>query len=102
MQPGSVVVDLAAEQGGNCELTKPGKDVVRRGVTVLGPLNLPSTMPIHASQMYARNVSSLLEYLLREGELHLDFEDEIVDGSCVTHGGKVRHERIREAIAQAN
>lgn len=100
MQPGSVVVDLAAEQGGNCELTKPGKDVVHKGVTFLGPLNLPSTMPIHASQMYARNVSALLEYLLREGELHLDFEDEIVDGSCVTHAGKVRHERVRDAIAQ--
>ncbi len=100
MSRGSVIVDLAAEQGGNCELTVPGKELVRGGVTIAGPLNLPSSMPTHASQMYSKNASSLLEYIVREGELHLDFEDDIIDGCCVSHEGVVRHERIREAIAQ--
>jgi H+-translocating NAD(P) transhydrogenase subunit alpha len=84
MRPGSVVVDLAAEAGGNCELTEPDEEVVHGGVTVLGPTNLPSTMPFHASQLYARNVSSLLQHLAPEGELELDFDDEITGGACVT------------------
>jgi NAD(P) transhydrogenase subunit alpha len=84
MRPGSVIVDLAAEAGGNCELTQPDEDVVHAGVTILGPTNLPSTMPFHASQLYARNVSSLLQHLAPEGELELDFEDEITGGACVT------------------
>jgi NAD(P) transhydrogenase subunit alpha len=84
MRPGSVIVDLAAEAGGNCELTEPDEDVLHAGVTVLGPTNLPSTMPFHASQLYARNVSSLLQHLAPEGELELDFEDEITAGACVT------------------
>jgi len=84
MQPGSVIVDLAAEAGGNAELTKADEDVVHHGVTILGPTNLPSTMPYHASQLYARNVSALVQHLAPEGELTLDFEDEITSGACVT------------------
>jgi NAD(P) transhydrogenase subunit alpha len=84
MRPGSVIVDLAAEAGGNCELTEPGEVVQRDGVTLVGLTNLPSTMPFHASQLYARNVSSLLQHLAPEGELALDWDDEITAGACVT------------------
>jgi H+-translocating NAD(P) transhydrogenase subunit alpha len=84
MRPGSVIVDLGAEAGGNCELTEPGEVVQRDGVTVVGLTNLPSTMPFHASQLYARNVSSLLQHLAPEGELALDWDDEITAGACVT------------------
>jgi H+-translocating NAD(P) transhydrogenase subunit alpha len=84
MRPGSVIVDLAAETGGNCELTQPGEIVERDGVTLVGLTNLPSTMPFHASQLYARNVSSLLQHLAPEGELVLDWDDEITAGACVT------------------
>jgi H+-translocating NAD(P) transhydrogenase subunit alpha len=86
MKPGSVIVDLAAEAGGNAELTQADQDVVHQGVTLLGPTNLPSTMPFHASQLYARNVSALLQHLAPEGELQLDFEDEITSGAAVTRG----------------
>jgi NAD(P) transhydrogenase subunit alpha len=89
MRPGSVIVDLAAEAGGNCELTEPGEEVVREGVTIVGPMNLPSSMPLHASQLYARNVSALLQHLAPEGELVLDFEDEITAGACVTRKEEV-------------
>jgi len=84
MRPGSVVVDLAAEAGGNCELTRPGEVVAESGVTIVGLTNLPSTMPFHASQLYARNVSSLLQHLAPEGEPALDWNDEITAGACVT------------------
>ncbi len=84
MRPGSVIVDLAAEAGGNAELTEADQVVVHQGVTLIGPTNLPSTMPFHASQLYARNVSALLQHLAPEGELQLDFEDEITSGACVT------------------
>jgi NAD(P) transhydrogenase subunit alpha len=84
MRPGAVVVDLAAEAGGNCEATEPGETVERNGVTVVGITNVPSTMPFHASQLYARNVSALLQHLAPEGELTLDWDDEITAGSCVT------------------
>jgi H+-translocating NAD(P) transhydrogenase subunit alpha len=83
MRPGSVIVDLAAEAGGNCELTKPGEDVEEGGVAILGPLDLASTMPYHASQLLSRNVSALLLHLAPEGELRLDFDDEITAGACV-------------------
>ena len=89
MRPGSVIVDLAAEAGGNAELTRPDEDVVHHGVTILGPTNLPSTMPYHASQLYARNVSALVQHLAPEGELQLDFEDEITAGACVTRKEEV-------------
>jgi len=84
MRPGSVIVDLGAEAGGNCELTQPGEIVERDGVTLVGLTNLPSTMPFHASQLYARNVSALLQHLAPEGELALDWDDEITSGACVT------------------
>jgi H+-translocating NAD(P) transhydrogenase subunit alpha len=100
MSPGSVVVDLAAETGGNCELTEPGETVVRDGVTIVGPLNLASTMPDHASSLYARNVQSLLELMTgEEGALSLDFEDEIVKGACITRDGEIVHEGARQGAA---
>lgn len=90
MRAGSVIVDLAAEAGGNCELTEPGQVVSRHGVTIHGPLNLPSTMPVHASQMYSKNVSSFLLQLVRNGKLELDFNDPITNDTCITHEGEVR------------
>jgi len=84
MRPGSVIVDLAAETGGNCELTRPGEEFQEGGVTIVGFTNLPSTMPTHASQLYARNVAALLTHLAPEGELNLDFTDEITKGACVS------------------
>lgn len=98
MKPGAVIVDLAAEQGGNCEGTEPGRNVVRQGVTLLGPINLPASMPIHASQMYSKNLLTLVQYLVKEGQLQLDFADEVTDSTCVTHAGEVRHERVRALL----
>jgi NAD(P) transhydrogenase subunit alpha len=92
MRAGSVIVDLAAEQGGNCELTVPGEVVERHRVTIVGLLNLPSSMPTHASAMYSRNVWAFLDNMLRDGELALDFEDEIVRETCVAHDGRVLKE----------
>jgi H+-translocating NAD(P) transhydrogenase subunit alpha len=89
MKPGSVIVDLAADGGGNCELTVAGQDVEHGGVTVMGPRNVPSMVPFHASQMYARNVVALLQHLVRDGALNLDFTDEITRDACVTHDGRV-------------
>jgi NAD(P) transhydrogenase subunit alpha len=89
MRPGSVIVDLAAETGGNCELTKPGEETTERGVTIVGLTNVPSTMPADASRLYARNVSALLTHLAPEGELQLDFDDEITAGACVTRAAEV-------------
>jgi NAD(P) transhydrogenase subunit alpha len=101
MVPGSVIVDLAAETGGNCELTEPGQTVVKEDVTIVGPLNLASTMPDHASSLYARNVQSLLELMVDEGELKLDFEDEIIKGACITRDGEIVHEGARQAAGVA-
>ncbi len=97
MRSGSVIVDLAAEAGGNCELTEPDQVVVRHGVTIHGPTNLPATMPVHASQLYARNVTELLRELVKNGALALDFDDEVVKGACVTHGGAVVNEAVKAA-----
>ena len=83
MRPGSCIVDLAAEAGGNCELTQPGNEIVREGVTIVGFTNLPSQMAYHASQLYSRNVLALLQHLAPNGELNLDFDDEITAGACV-------------------
>jgi NAD(P) transhydrogenase subunit alpha len=99
MRTGSVIVDLAAEAGGNCELTAPGEVVVREGVTIVGTLNLPSTMPLHASQMYARNITNLLTLIVSDGELALDFDDEIVADACITHDGRVVSRLLQEAPA---
>ncbi len=102
MAPGSVVVDLAAERGGNCALTKGDEEVVSdNGVTVLGPTNLPSTVPYHASQMYAKNISTLLLHLTRDGALVLDSDDEITAGTLVSRGGQVVHPRVRELLGEA-
>jgi NAD(P) transhydrogenase subunit alpha len=99
MRPGSVIVDLAAETGGNVELTKAGKDVDVGGVTIIGTRNVPSTMPLHASQLYARNVANLLLHLVKDGVIVVDFEDEITKGCCVTHGGEIVNERAKQAIS---
>jgi NAD(P) transhydrogenase subunit alpha len=97
MSPGSVIVDLAAETGGNCELTEPGESKVVHGVTIAGPLGLPSSMPDHASALYARNVQALLGVMVEEGELKLDFEDEVIAGACITRDGEIVHEGARKA-----
>ena len=107
MKPGSVIVDLAAESGGNCELTEPGETVKHSEVTIVGPVNLPSTMPIHASQLYSRNMYNLIGHITEdraedkdEKDLHLrlDFEDEVISETCIAHGGEVRQEATREAM----
>ena len=98
MQPGSVIVDLAGESGGNCELTAAGETVIEGGVKVIAPLNLASEMARHASQLYAKNVENLLGLMIsEEGELTIDFDDEIVAGACITHEGEIKNERAREA-----
>jgi NAD(P) transhydrogenase subunit alpha len=101
MRPGSVVVDLAAEQQGNCEATKPGETVVEHGVTVIGVTDLTSRMCAHASQMFSRNVEKLLLHLIKEGAWKVDFKDEIVAGCFVTHGGAIVHPRVKEAVEGA-
>ncbi len=98
MAPGSVVVDLAAERGGNCELTRPDQTVVEHGVTILGPTNLPSTVPYHASQMYAKNVATFLLHLAPGGKLAIDPDDQIARETLVTSGGEIVHPRIREIL----
>ena len=98
MRPGSVIVDLAAEAGGNTELTRPNEEVVENGVTIIGLTNLPATMPLHATQMYARNVLTLVRSLVKKGDLNLEFDDEIVKGATITHGGKVVHEATAKAL----
>jgi len=99
MRPGSVVVDLAAEQGGNCALTEPGQEVVKHGVVILGPVNIASTVPFHASQMYARTVTNYLSHLLKEGKVQLDLSDELTRGQLVTYQGEILHEAVRTALA---
>jgi H+-translocating NAD(P) transhydrogenase subunit alpha len=110
MKPGSVIVDLAAESGGNCELTEAGETVEHSQVRIVGPVNLPSTMPIHASQLYSRNMYNLIGHITEdrsedkdEKDLHLelDFEDEIIDETCIAHGGEIRHGPTREALQEA-
>jgi len=96
MAPGSVIIDLAGERGGNCELTRPGEIVVEHGVTIIGWFNLASTVPYHASQMYARNVSAFLLHLVKDGKLQLNMEDEIVRETMLTRGGEVVNARVRE------
>ena len=91
MQPGAVIVDIAAEAGGNCSLTQPNTKIEAHGITIHGPVNLPSSMPIHASQMYARNLSSFLLHLLEDGELKLDFSDSITRECCLTHDGNLMY-----------
>jgi len=101
MRPGSVIVDLAAETGGNVELTQPGQEVVVDGVTIIGTRNVPSTMPLTTSQLFARNVANLLLHLVKDGAINLDFSDDITKGACVTHGGEIVNERARQMVSAA-
>ena len=99
MAPGSVIVDLASERGGNCELTRPGEKVVANGVTIIGRINLASTVPYHASQMYARNITAFLQYLMKDGKLEFKLDDEIVRSTLLTRGGEIVNERVREFLS---
>jgi NAD(P) transhydrogenase subunit alpha len=102
MKPGSVIVDMAGEAGGNCELSEPGETVVKHDVTIAAPLNLPGDMPDHASQLYSRNVSSLLELMVGDdGALKLDFEDAVIAGACITRDGEIVHEGAKQAVGAA-
>jgi len=98
MAPGSVIVDIAAERGGNCELTRPGETVMHQGITILGPLNVPSTIPYHASQMYASNIVSFLKLMVQKGEFKLNREDEIIRETLVTYGNEVVRARVGEPM----
>ncbi len=100
MAPGSVIVDLAAERGGNCELTKADETIVAHGVTILGPTNLPATVPYHASQMYSRNVVTFVQHLIKDGQVVFDMEDEITRDTLVTRNGEVVNARVRAALQQ--
>jgi NAD(P) transhydrogenase subunit alpha len=105
MKPGSVIIDLAGETGGNCELSEPGEAILRYDVKIIAPLNVPSTMAEHASQLYARNVQALLDLMLDEGALKLDFDDEVISGACITRDKEIVHaaaRRVAESAAQAN
>ena len=98
MAPGSVIVDLVAERGGNCELTRAGETIVHKGVSILGPLNLPSMVPYHASQMFASNVTAFLKLMVHDGALNLNRDDEIIRETLVTHGNQIVHPRVRELL----
>jgi len=98
MVPGSIIVDLAAERGGNCELSQADTEVVEAGVTIVGPTNLPSQVPYHASQMYAKNITNFLQHLISDGELQLELEDEITRDTMAAHGGEVTSGRLRELL----
>jgi NAD(P) transhydrogenase subunit alpha len=97
MKAGSVIVDIAAEQGGNCELTRPGETIVHGGVKIVGPLNLPASLPYHASEMYSRNLFNILKPALAKGELAIDWKDEVFAGAVLTHGGEIKNEAARKA-----
>lgn len=101
MKPGAVIVDLGADGGGNCELSRPGETVVEGGVTILAPLNVPATMPHHASLLFSRNLTAFVQAFTKEKVFVLDFTDDIQQGAVITHAGEVRHARSREALAQA-
>jgi len=98
MRPRSVIIDLAAENGGNCSLTRPERSIRKHGVTIIGPVNLASTVPYHASQMYAKNITSFLDLLVKEGEININLEDEIIRATLVTHDGDVVNSKIKELM----
>ncbi len=98
MKPGSVIIDLAADMGGNCALTDPGQETVQHNVTIIGPIRLAMTIPVHASQMYSRNVATFVLLMLKEGKLTLDFKDDIIRDTCVTHDGQVMHAAARQRL----
>ncbi len=98
MVPGAVIVDIAAEGGGNCELTQPDQTITHRGVIIHGPLNIPSQTPVHASEMYSKNLFNLLSLMIKEGELQIDWEDEVIAGSTLTHAGEIKHTPTRQLV----
>jgi H+-translocating NAD(P) transhydrogenase subunit alpha len=100
MRPGSIIFDLAAPAGGNCELTRPGEVIIHSGVTIFGPANIVAEMPVHASMLYSRNLSTFLQLILKNGELKIDRADEIIAGSCVAFGGEIVNQRVAAAAAQ--
>jgi NAD(P) transhydrogenase subunit alpha len=101
MRPGSVIIDIAAEQGGNCELTRAGETVLHNGVKVVGPVNLPATLPYHASEMYARNLFNLLKPAIVKGELAVDWQDEVFAGAVLTRDGTIVNEAARKSVEGA-
>ena len=100
MRPGSVIVDIAAEQGGNCELTRAGETVEHQGVKIIGAVNLPAALAYNASEMYARNLYNFLKPALDKGELSIDWNDEVFAQSCLTHGGEIKHEADRRRLLE--
>jgi NAD(P) transhydrogenase subunit alpha len=100
MRPGSIIVDLAAEQGGNCELTQPGKTAEKYGVTIIGAVNLPASVPVDASLMYAKNITALFRHIYPKPDSTPDFDDEIIKGACITRNGEIVNASIREALQQ--
>ena len=100
MRPGAIIVDLGADGGGNCELSRPGETVVSGGVTIMAPLNLPATMPLHASLLFSRNLTAFLQAFTKDKAFQLDLNDDIQQGALITHAGEVRHARTREALAK--
>jgi len=101
MRPGSVVIDLAAERGGNCEITEPGRTVVKHGVTLVGEVNLPSTVPFHASQMYSNNIVNFLKLMINDGALDVGIDDDIVQGATVTRDGEIVNELVSALLTEA-
>ena len=101
MKPGAVIVDLLAEGGGNCELTRAGETVEHQGVRIIGPVNLPATVACHASDMYARNLLNFIKPAIQAGVLKIDWNDEVFAASCVTHEGAIRHEPTRKQLETA-
>jgi NAD(P) transhydrogenase subunit alpha len=100
LQPGSVIVDLAAESGGNCELTEPGRITEHEKVKIIGPVNVPGSVPAHASQLYSHSMFNFLGHIVQDGELALDFSDQITDESCIAHNGEIRHGLTVEALQE--
>ena len=98
MKRGSIIIDLAGSTGGNCELSQADVTVERDGVTIVAPTNLPATVPVHASQLYSRNVTSFLSLLIKDGQLQIDMNDDVVGPSCVTHNGEVVNQRVAGAL----
>jgi len=101
MRAGAVIVDLAAEGGGNCELSRPGERVLAHNVTILAPLNLPSSMPLHASLLFSRNLTAFVQAFTKENRFQLDLSDVIQQGALITHDGSVKHQRTQEALQKA-
>jgi NAD(P) transhydrogenase subunit alpha len=98
MRPGAIIIDLAGPSGGNCALSRPGEEWVARGVRIMCPLNLPATIPVHASQLYSRNVTAFLSPLIKDGQLVIDMADDVVGPSCVTHNGEFVNQRVAAAL----